>query len=166
MRRFICLFCRVRAYIRFDPLFTPFCHINCPFLSKRRKTDIFYRRKTRRTRLAAGCTPIFRLLPPADVRHRGRQDTDAADQPARRTALASREKKLPRLVPRAEAFFHSMELPSTGSVMMSFVSGVSATTARASTIFPAGTEWVSHTPPPMMQSLPIRVCPPRIVAPE
>ena len=60
---------------------------------------------------------------------------------------------------------HSMEQSSTGFARMSLVSGVSVTAVRARTIFPAGTECVSHTLPPMMQSLPIRVSPPRTVAP-
>ena len=50
--------------------------------------------------------------------------------------------------------------------MRSFVRGASVTAALARTIFPAGTDCVSHTLPPMMQSLPICVSPPRIVAPE
>ena len=46
------------------------------------------------------------------------------------------------------------------------VRGASCTVERASTSFPAGTEAVSHTEPPMTQSSPMRVSPPRMVAPE
>ena len=59
-----------------------------------------------------------------------------------------------------------MEQSRTGSVLRSFVRVVSVTAIRDRTIFPAGTEWVSHTLPPMMQSFPICVSPPRMVAPE
>jgi len=49
--------------------------------------------------------------------------------------------------------------------MISRFSVLSVTAARARTILPASTECVSHTLPPMTQSFPMRVSPPRIVAP-
>ena len=61
---------------------------------------------------------------------------------------------------------HSIALSRTFSGVMSRVSTGSNTALRASTILPASTEWVSQTLPPMTQSLPMWVLPPRIVAPE
>ena len=49
--------------------------------------------------------------------------------------------------------------------MMSRVRWPSVMAELGRTILPASTEWVSHTLPPMTQSLPIRVRPPRMVAP-
>ena len=77
-----------------------------------------------------------------------------------------RQLELPGSCGSRKLFLYSMEQSNTGFVMISFVKGASVTAARAKTIFPAGTECVSHTLPPMMQSFPIRVSPPRIVAPE
>ena len=59
-----------------------------------------------------------------------------------------------------------MALSRVESSSRFFVSGGSITVARERTILPAGTECVSHTLPPMTQSFPIWVWPPRIVAPE
>ena len=58
-----------------------------------------------------------------------------------------------------------MALSRVGFSSRFLVRGGSMTVARERTIFPAGTEWVSHTLPPMTQSFPMRVSPPRIVAP-
>ena len=60
---------------------------------------------------------------------------------------------------------YNCALSSELSSMMSRVRWVSMTAERARTILPASTEWVSHTLPPMTQSLPMRVRPPRMVAP-
>ena len=60
----------------------------------------------------------------------------------------------------------SMALSSEDTAVMSRVRELSVTAVLARTIFPASTEWVSQTLPPMTQSLPICVLPPRMVAPE
>ena len=71
----------------------------------------------------------------------------------------------PAIVCRRKGPVQSMALSSGEPIMISRFSVASETAARATTIFPASTECVSHTLPPMMQSFPIRVCPPSTVAP-
>lgn len=60
----------------------------------------------------------------------------------------------------------SMALSREVTAVMSRVRELSVTAVLARTIFPASTEWVSQTLPPMTQSLPMCVLPPRMVAPE
>ena len=100
--------------------------------------------------------PLCDLLP----RQTGRIRTASAGSPMRRVL------KPPDREGSGGFAFYSIALSSTGFGMMSFVSGVSVTAARAMTIFPAGTECVSQTLPPITQSFPIRVWPPSTVAPE
>ena len=99
----------------------------------------------------------------------GRRDLPAANcvRAERRTARCRPYKKTTakRRSFKPLSSHYSMALSSTGSMKMSLVRGASMTVERARTSLPAGTEWVSQTEPPMMQSFPIFVSPPRIVAP-